>query len=234
MDAAVETRPAAPLTRTRLAGGCLAAGALLLAVTAALDPPTPAGGLPELLAHTAVHPARWTAWALCMTVTALVLLPGVAALSRVVPPGRGAALTVAGTCATGAGLVGMAVLGAAETYLPALTAGSLPVAPQTLAAAARLEDAPGLAVAFLLVLPGFYAGLPLLLWGLRRARALPLWVPVAATAGSAASWFASELPNPWEALCRVPVVVALLVTSRLLLRPHPSGAVPTRSREPVA
>ncbi|PPK97901.1 hypothetical protein CLV92_10251 [Kineococcus xinjiangensis] len=227
----MSAHPDRPLTRTRLAGACLVAGALLLLTTGALDPPLLGDTLDDLLTHVVTEPGRWTAWALALAATGLVLLPGIAALGRAAT-GRGAALTVTGACLAGAGMVGMVLVGTREADLPVLAGPTLPVPPDVVAAVERMESAPGLVIPFLLMLPGYYLGLPLLFWGLRRARLVATWVPVVATVGVVGSWFATGMADPWEFLTRGAVAVALIATSPVLLR----GAVPAPSqpkRRPV-
>ncbi|WP_369056079.1 hypothetical protein [Kineococcus terrestris] len=209
---------APPGSRSRVPGACLVAAALALAAAGALDPAVPGDSLAALLAHVSEDSARWTAWSLCLVLTGLLLLPAVAALVRL--PSRrepGARLTTAGGYLAGAGAVGLVALGASELDVAALASGPAP-GPEVLAVAERLEGSAGLAVVFLLVLPGVHVGVPLLLWGLRRARLLAAWVPVLATAGALGSWFLSEVDGPWEGLALVATAVALLATGPLLLR----------------
>jgi hypothetical protein len=222
-----------PLTRTRLAAVCLLAGAVLTAVTAVLDPAVPDDTLEGLLTYTATEPERWTAWALALTATGLVLLPAIAALGRAVT-GRGAGLTLTGACMAGAGAVGMVVLGASETTLTALTAGTTPVTAETVAAAERLEEAPGLAVAFILLLLGWYVGLRVLLWGLWRARRVALWVPVLGTLGGVGAWFASAWPNPWEGAFTLLTALALAGCAPVLLRRSATPGLASTAAAPTA
>jgi hypothetical protein len=225
----VSAHPDRPLVRTRLAGGCLVAGASLLLVTGALDPPLPGDTLEDLLGYAVTERGRWTAWALALAATGLVLLPGVAALGRAVT-GRGSALSVCGACLAGAGMVGMVLVGTSEADLPVLAGSTLPTPADVTAAAERMASGPGLVVAFLLMLPGYYLGLPVLLWGLRRARLVATWVPLLGTAGVLGSWFATDAGAVWELLFRGVVAIALIATSPVLLR----GAAPATSPRPAA
>jgi len=213
----VSAHPDRPLVRTRLAGGCIVAGALLLLITGALDPPLPSDTLEDLLSYAVTERGRWTAWALALAATGLVLLPGVVALGRAVT-GRGSALSVCGSCLAGAGMVGMVLVGTSEADLPVLAGPTLPTPVETTAAAERMASGPGLMVAFLLMLPGYYLGLPLLLWGLRRARLVAVWVPWVGTGGVVGSWFATGAGGLGEGVFRCFVAVALIATSPVLLR----------------
>ncbi|GAA0292038.1 hypothetical protein [Kineococcus aurantiacus] len=210
-----------PLVRTRLAGVCLVVGAVLLAATGALDPSMPGDSSGDLLTYAVAEQGRWTAWSLTLAAAGLVLLPAVSALGRAVR-GRGSALSVTGACLAGAGMVGMVLVGTSEADVPVLAGSQLPVPAEVVSVAERMAGGPGLGIAFLLMLPGYYLGVPVLLWGLRRARLLATWVPLVGTAGVIGSWFATEAGDVWELLFRCVVALALTATSPVLLR----GAAP--------
>lgn len=200
--------------RTRLAGLCLLLGAALLVATGALDPEVTGDGAAGALAAAGAEPGRWTAWGLLLAATGLALLPAAAALGGAV--GRRSGLAVAGAVMTAAGTVGMVVVGLGELDLVVLATSDLPAA-GAVAAAEALESSPGVAVGFLLLLTGWYVGRPLLLWGLWRAGAVRLWVPVTGTLAAVGSWFASGWPNPWEGVFAVVAAAALVGCAPVLL-----------------
>ncbi|TNM68512.1 hypothetical protein FHN55_06860 [Streptomyces sp. NP160] len=207
-----------PLRRTRLAGASLVIGAALLVAVGLLDPEVTGDGAAGALAAAQAAPGRWTAWGLALAATGLVLLPAVAALGGAAArSGRRAGLAVTGAVMTGAGTVGMVAVGLGELDLVALASAGLPDG-AALAAAEAVESSPGVAVGFLLLLAGWYVGRPLLLWGLWRARVVPLWVPATGTAAAVGSWLASGWPNPWEAVFAVVAAAALVGCAPVLLR----------------
>ena len=206
----------APLSRTRYAGFSLLVGAVLLGVTETVHPDVPGDDIESLLVYAARQPGSWTRWALLLMLTALLLLPGVVALPRRVH-GRGARLTVWGACVSAGGLVGLFAFAALNAQTVPLAGDRLPLSVDVVAAAERMEMDAGAGVVFLVALPGFHLGLPLLLWGLHRAGALPLWVAVLGTVGALGSIGADSLGGRWEAVTFWLLALALAATARLLL-----------------
>lgn len=157
------------------------------------------------------------AQSLLLQLAALLLLPGVVALSGRVR-GRGAGLTLSGAVAYGAGLFGFftfAVLSSAESAL----AGPAPVAHLLVDGAHRIESSAAVVPSLVLALLFFHLlGLPWLSWGLVRAGVTTWWVATVGTVGTLAAFFGSGTPVEqmgWVGVC---VALGLLAMPLLGLR----------------
>lgn len=136
-------------------------------------------GIPDMVARVQAHPAVWLALGLAVLVGSFVMLPGAVALFRVAP-GRGRR-----TVAIGAGLL---VVGLVASVAHSLAFYGMAAIDGTsgapMDAVAAMEDASNSYPLFWVVIVLFMAGMMLgpivLTWGLRRARLVPIWVPVAA------------------------------------------------------
>jgi hypothetical protein len=211
---------AAKPRRTRVAGYVVLLGALSLGVTETIDPVVPGEGVLSLLHFAAEHPVRWTAWSMLLQLTALLLLPGVVALQGLVH-GRGAGLTVTGALVFGGGLVGLFAFGASNGELVPIAGGG-PVGEEVVAAMERLDTSIVLAAVFILALPGFHFGLPLLLAGLARAGLVPTWVALVGAIGALGAIPASGV-KAWESAAFWLAAVALALAALPLIG-RPSGA----------
>lgn len=177
-------------SRSRWAGWSTAVGGLLLAV------PSFVGGhggddLAGRLRFEAAHQGSETAKWLLFQAAALLLLPGVVSITGRVR-GRGTVPVVMGGVTFAAGLVGLfgfAIVAGLEVALAA--DGSTGPQAATVAAADRLGNAIVAVPTFVLGLLCFHTGLPWLCWGTVRARLMPWWTAVAATAGSLAAFVGS-------------------------------------------
>lgn len=173
--------------RTRAAGVGLVVGAVALAVAESIHPQGAGSGPAGLLESFAAHPGRWTLWSLLIMAMAMACLPGVVAWHGRAR-GRGGRLTTAGAIVFGAALVAMFSFGESNGEGVGLAGGLEPVPADVVAAYTRL-DSTGvtLFVMFLIAVPGFHLGLPLLLAGLARAGLVPVWLAVVGGVAALAS-----------------------------------------------
>lgn len=139
------------------------------------------------------HLGTWTVAAALALLSALVLLAGLAAVAALAP-GRGRPLATIGQAVFGVGVIASVAHAVGEFGVPATQARS-----GVGSAAVNAMDKAGFwpwDVAVLLFIAGFLLGPVLLLAGLRRARVVPVWSPVAAivagvcggTSGVVAGW----------------------------------------------
>jgi len=165
---------------TRRAGGAaLAAGAVAFAsadlVRRLVEPQ--AANPSSIAAAVRAHAGAWTLAGLLALASAFLLLVGAAATTRLAPA-RGAALTRIGAYLLAAGAV--ASVGHTVGYFAdyaRLSSNGLDA--KAVTAAQGGSDAVSVVVIAVFML-GLLVGPVLLTLGLRRARAVPVWVPVAA------------------------------------------------------
>jgi hypothetical protein len=209
--------------RTRLAAGSMVAGGLLLLGM-------PLGGASggettrQQLEVASAHPVATAGHSLLLQAAVLLVLPGVAAVVGLVPPGgRGSRLVVSAGVVYGAGLVG-AFAFAVMSGLDAAMAGPGPVDDAVVAAVDRTAASPVAAPTFVLALLCFHqVGLPWLAVGMVRADMLHPSVAVAATLGTGAAFFGSG--TPLEGVGWVVVGLAIATMGARMLLGVPSDAV---------
>jgi hypothetical protein len=165
----------------RAAAGAVVLGALTFTVADVLrrsvEPGVATPG--SLTGAVAAHPGAWLAAGALSAVTTFLLVPGlVMVLQRAI--GRGAALIRVGALLTGVGTLASLVhaTGYFGMYGVYARADLDPSVVRSMDAAA--ESYPLLAVFIGLFMVGMLLGPLLLALGLRRARLVPVWAPVAA------------------------------------------------------
>jgi hypothetical protein len=218
-------------TRRMLAVAALALGPLsLIASTIVQWFLQPAGTDPTPVAVAAQFPTIWFALGLAAVFGPLIWLAGIPAVVGLVT-GRGSVLTLMGGLVTGLGLV----VGAAHLALffglnAALAARE--VAPQDVASVLDATDSEPLSNTLLVCfLIAFSLGPILLCVGLRIGGRIGVWVPIAALATAAASFFGGPVAGIVQvvtlALTWAPIAVAVA-------RSAASTAQPTTEPEPRA
>ena len=189
--------PPAPTVRARLPlrGIALTLGAAAFAAgdlgRRLVLPDDQVTGIPDMVARVEAHSGLWLALGLAVVLGSLAMMPGIlAVLRRADPPteedsastraGRARATIRAGGCLVLVGLVASVAHALAFYGMAAIdgTSGA------PLGAVEAMENASNTYPLFVLVIIGFIVGMTLgpivLTWGLRRAGAVPIWVPVAA------------------------------------------------------
>lgn len=194
--------------RSRTAGACLATGTLLFAVADLLRRlVTPDGSATPTAVVRLVHDhlGTWTLAGALALASTFVLLPGLASVSGLAPA-RGRWLTRIGQGLFGAGVIASVAHTFGEFGLSAMQARA-GLDPHTINALENAGFWPW-DLAVLVFIAGFMLGPVLLLAGLRRARVVPVWSPVAALVAGAcggtggvlagwigiAAWAAAFLP----------------------------------------
>lgn len=185
----------------------------------------PAGANPTAVDAAAQFPAAWLTVGLLGVFGPIIWLAGLPAVSALAPE-RGAVVTRIGTLLTGAGLA--AGVGHVALYFGlygALAAAGLTRAGEARMAAAADQEIIGnvLLVAFLI---GFSAGPIVLTVGLRIARVIAVWVPIAAIVTAGASLFGGPIAGIVQLVTVVLVWAPLVfaVARHAATRPRHAGA----------
>lgn len=145
-------------------------------------------GIPDMVRRVQAHSGLWLALGLAVTLGSLAMLPGILRIlyhpqvtaSTGDPATRGQRTIRVGAFLVALGLVASVAHALAFYGMAAIdgTSGA------PMSAVTAMEDASNSYPLFVLVIIAFIAGMtlgPILLtWGLRRARLLPIWVPMAA------------------------------------------------------
>lgn len=222
-----------PLARAPLAGTAMVLGAGCLAVGEAVHVEVAGGwSVQALLESFATYPGRWTVWALLLMLAGLLLLPGVVAWRYRISTtgGRGQRLTTVGAVIVGASLVGLVGFAASHADGVAVVGGQLPVPPDLLRAYEGMESSIGVMVTSGLTVLGFHLGMPLLLLGLARARALPWWLAITGSVAAVAALVVGELVWALGVVAFAVTAAVLAYLGVLLLFPghaHPREAAAT-------
>lgn len=191
--------------RHRLALSGLVIGPVLLAVEEFVRPDSGDGAY-GIATAVAAAPHAWLAgWTLALLGSA-ALVAGVSALSAHVSR-RGAGLTTAGLILFGAGAMGFVGLAASELVLVPVV-GDDPGA--VVAVVERMNESAALAVVFLLYLPGWFLGLPVLLGGLWRAGVAPWWSLPAAVASVLSGFVLSSALGEYEVVASLLLLFAFV------------------------
>lgn len=201
-----------PHARAPLAGTAMVVGAFCLAAGEAVHVEVEGGwSIQALLESFATYPGRWTVWASLLMLAGLLLLPGVVAWRYRVTAagGRGRRLTTVGAVVLGASLMGLVGFAASHADGAAVVGGQLPVPPDLVTGYERMESSVGVAVTSGLTVLGFHLGVPLLLLGLARARALPWWLATVGSVAAVAAFVVGDLVWAFG-------VVAFAVTAAVL------------------
>jgi hypothetical protein len=200
-------------TRRMLAVAALLLGPLsLIASTIVQWFLQPAGTDPTAVDAAAQFSTIWLALGLAAVFGPLVWLAGIPSAVGLVT-GRGSGLTLVGGLLTGFGLVvGAAHLSLFFGYYAALAASDL--APQDVASAVAAADGEPLSNTLLICfLIAFSLGPILLTVGLRIARRVGVWVPIAALITAAASFFGGPIAGIVQvvalALTWAPIAIAV-------------------------
>jgi hypothetical protein len=174
------------------------------------DSPTPGDAV-------ASHPVVWTAASLLAVLGPLVWSAGVAAVTLQVRE-RGWVLTTIGGILTGLGLVaGVGHLALYFGLFSDLAAGGADSA--TVRAVSAADDSSAVSTVLLvLFLVGFSLGPIVQTAGLRRARLLPVWVPVAALVAAVANFVGGPVAGIVQLIALLATFVPMTV---LLLRREP-------------
>jgi hypothetical protein len=174
------------------------------------DSPTPGDAV-------SAHPALWTTASLLAVLGPLVWSAGVAAVTLQIPE-RGWVLTTIGGTLTGLGLV--AGVGHLALYFGLFgdLAGAAADSATVQAVSAADDSSAVSTVLLLLFLVGFSLGPIVQTAGLRRARALPVWVPVAALVAAVANFVGGPVAGIVQLLALLATFVPMTV---LLLRREP-------------
>jgi hypothetical protein len=174
------------------------------------DSPTPGDAVTS-------HPAVWTVASLLAVLGPLVWSAGVAAVTLQVRE-RGWVLTTIGGTLTGLGLVaGVGHLALYFGLFGDLAAGGADSA--TVQAVAAADDSSAVStVLLILFLVGFSLGPIVQTAGLRRARLLPVWVPVAALVAAVANFVGGPVAGIVQLIALLATFVPMAV---LLLRREP-------------
>jgi hypothetical protein len=189
------------------------------------EAPTPvdvAGQLPEL----------WLALGLASVLGPMVWLGGVPS-TVTLAPARGSATTTMGAIATGAGLAaGVGHLAIFFSVYAALAAGGLD--PASVPGAIAAADAEPLGTVLLIMfLVGFSLGPIVLSVGLRMAKRVPVWVPIAAVVTAAANLVGGPVAAIVQYLALllvwIPIAVALVRSN-----PARAGLAPAAPEATVA
>jgi hypothetical protein len=160
------------------------------------------------------HPSLWLLAGLLSAATAFLLGPAVTTLLTLTR-GRGRRLVAAGTVLTAVGSVAAAVHAAGYfgTYSIYASGGVGPAAVSAMESGS--EESPFFKTFIVLFMAGMTLGPLLLGIGLRRARLVPVWVPVAAlvfvAAGASSGLAAGVLGMLAAATTFVPVARALVI-----------------------
>lgn len=175
------------------------------------------------------HPSQWSVIAAASVLGPVVWLAGLPAVSAL-PTDRGRRLTLVGALLTGAGLAaGIGHLALVFGTFSTLAAAGL--SPQEAAQVAQAADVDWLGNALLVTfLVGYAVGPLLLALGLRKARLVPVWAPLAAVLTAAATLFGGPLAGIVQVLALIALWGAVV---RAVIRVHPdrpaSALAPTPS-----
>lgn len=150
-------------------------------------------GIPDMVSRVQAHAGLWLALGLAVVIGSMAMMPGILSILRRSgrsaeahgeaqehPRARGRATILVGGCLVFLGLVASVAHALAFYGMAAIdgTSGA------PMAAVSAMEDASNSYPLFVLVIVLFIVGMTLgpivLTWGLRRAGAVPIWVPVAA------------------------------------------------------
>jgi hypothetical protein len=219
-------------TRTRLAGASLTAGAVLLAVPPFLGPPNNSDTTADRLRFVDQHATSATLKSLLFQIAVVLLLPGVVAIIGRVR-GRGAVAVLTGGAVYAAGMFGAFSFVLMEGSQVTI-ARSGPVTDDVVRVTDALEGGAVVVPMFLLAFLCFHLiGLPWLSFGLVRARLVPWWLAVLATAGTLAAFFGSG--TVLESAGWVLTAVALILLAwRTLLGAQLRATAREQRRAPVA
>lgn len=211
--------------RRRLGLVCLVLGMLVVGLSSALRQDTGSDSAKDLVDAVSAAPGRWVlSWSLGL-VGSLLVLPGLASLVGRTH-GRGTTLTTVGGLLFGTGMVGFAALAGSELVLAPISADA---GAGVLAAVDRTSESAALGIVFLLFLPGFVFGPPLLMAGLARAGAAPWWAFAAALVFSAAEVGLADLlrlPDGAASLLLVAAFASVVLRVRSAARDVTPAAVP--------
>lgn len=203
--------------RTRAAGLSMLLGGAALMVPPLLGPPNGADDTKQRLTDLAANPGPTVAKSLVFQLGVLLLLPGVVAIIGRTR-GRGSGAVVSGGIVYGAGLVGaftFMVMSGVEVAL----AGDGPINSTLVQAADRMGSSPAAIPGFVLALLMFHLiGLPWLTFGMVRARQIPWWLALLATAATFSAFFGSG--TALEAVGWETTGIALGLIALTLMRPR--------------
>ena len=193
--------------RRRLARSGLVLGPLLLAAGGVVTPEAGESGR-SLVAAVGAGPARWTAGQLTTIAGGALLLVGLAHLaSRLPARARTAAV---GLTWFAVGVLGQALLAATELLLVPLSA---PGDEAAAAAVDRISESNGLAVIFVLYLPGMLLGGLLLFLGLRVCRMISSGVAALGAAAVCFGFFVEDAVPAGDLVTGAALATALLVAT---------------------
>ena len=210
------------LTRTVAATSILVGTATLVAGNLLALASQPAGdGFAVMLAQVTGHPSMWLLATALALAGPLLWIPGILAIP-VAAPARGRTLTVLGSLLLATGLaVGVGHFALFFGVLGSGAAGGLPAG--TVEQLVAAEDGYVLGNLLLWVfLAGLVLGTLLLSLGLRVAKAVPVWVPVAAAAFIVTNF----MGGPAATMVGAAALLATFVPMAMALRPGTPGGVP--------
>lgn len=215
-----------------VAAAALTAGPLSLVVTTVCQwMLQPVGAQPSAVDAAEQFPVAWVAIGLLAALGPLVWLAGLPALARPVTA-RGRLVTRVGVLLTGLGLAaGVGHLAAYFSLYSAVAAASLP--DDGVTAMLRAGDAEPIGNTLLVVfLVGYSLGPIILTTGLRIARAVAVWVPLAAVITAGANLFGGPIAGIVQLAALIAVwapLVVLVARARATRRDTPRTTVHRKS-----
>lgn len=190
------TTPGSTRQRPALTAGALLVGAIAFAAgdlgRRLVLPDDQVTGIPDMVHRVEAHSGAWLVLGLAVVLGSVAMMPGILAVLRLrsgladagpdsePASGRGGRTILVGGVLTFLGLVASVAHALAFYGMAAIdgTSGA------SMDAVQAMEDASNRYPLFVLIIIVFIAGMTLgpivLAWGLRRAGAVPIWVPVAA------------------------------------------------------
>lgn len=201
----------------RLAPASLVAGPLILVIAEILHPHLPGTTSVELAHELPGHIGRWQAWSVVLLIGAVVAVPGVLRLLRVVGGGRGRILTTVGIVMTICAAVGAGGFAVMNSQLAGMAAAG-PIDDAVAAAITRAENDPSSAICLLFFLVGMHVGWPVLIGGAARAGLAKHWQWILVVVGSLSVYALSSVSQWFEPLGLLIVAAAVAPTAIHLLR----------------
>jgi hypothetical protein len=220
----------APLRFARLAPASLVAGPLILVVAEVLHPDLPGMTSVELVRQLPGHVGLWQIWCALLLTGALVAVPGLLRLFRIVGAGRGRILTTVGVVMALCAAVGAGGFAVMNSQLAGMAANG-PVDDATAAAIQRAENDPSAAICLLFFLVGMHVGWPLVVGGATRAGLAAHWQWMLVVAGSLSVYVLSSVSHWFEPAGLLVIAVAVAPTAVRLVR---VGSTRPRRQSPSA